>query len=135
MKFLEVNPYWNVPESIIKKEMMPKLAADPSYLSRMGYQVSSYKGRMVVRQPPGERNALGNIKFMFPNQHAVYLHDTPSRGLFKTDRRAYSHGCVRVFPSAAKWLNEQFMQIGTKVIILAYPDQNGVNSMANANRT
>ncbi len=96
MKFLEVNPYWNVPESIIKKEMMPKLAADPTYLSRMGYEVSSYKGRMVVRQPPGERNALGNIKFMFPNQHAVYLHDTPSRSLFKNDKRAYSHGCVRV---------------------------------------
>jgi murein L,D-transpeptidase YcbB/YkuD len=96
MKFLEVNPYWNVPDSIIKKEMMPKLAADPTYLARMGYQVSTIKGRMVVRQPPGERNALGNIKFMFPNQHAVYLHDTPTRGLFKTDRRAYSHGCVRV---------------------------------------
>ena len=96
MKFLEVNPYWNVPESIIKKEMMPKLAADPTYLSRLGYEVSSYKGRMVVRQPPGERNALGNIKFMFPNQHAVYLHDTPSRSLFKNDKRAYSHGCVRV---------------------------------------
>jgi murein L,D-transpeptidase YcbB/YkuD len=76
--------------------MMPKLAADPTYLARMGYQVSTIKGRMVVRQPPGERNALGNIKFMFPNQHAVYLHDTPTRGLFKTDRRAYSHGCVRV---------------------------------------
>lgn len=96
MQFIEVNPYWNVPESIIRKEMMPKLAADPTYLTRMGYEVTTSHGRMVVRQPPGERNALGRIKFMFPNQHAVYLHDTPTRGLFKNDRRAYSHGCVRV---------------------------------------
>ena len=54
------------------------------------------KGELIVRQPPGNRNALGFIKFMFPNEHAVYLHDTPSRGLFSATRRAYSHGCVRV---------------------------------------
>ena len=96
MQFIEVNPYWNVPESIIKKEMMPRLAQDPTYLQRMGYEVATVHGRMVVRQPPGERNALGRIKFMFPNQHAVYLHDTPTRGLFVNDKRAYSHGCVRV---------------------------------------
>jgi murein L,D-transpeptidase YcbB/YkuD len=97
MQFIEVNPYWNVPDSIIKKEMMPKLAQDPSYLQRMGYEVTySSSGKMIVRQPPGERNALGRIKFMFPNEHAVYLHDTPSRGLFATARRAFSHGCVRV---------------------------------------
>ena len=97
MRFIEVNPYWNVPDSIIKNEMMPKLAADPTYLQRMGYEVStSRSGKMIVRQPPGERNALGRIKFMFPNEHAVYLHDTPTRGLFNTERRAYSHGCVRV---------------------------------------
>ena len=97
MQFIEVNPYWNVPESIIKKEMMPRLAQDPTYLQRMGYEVTtSRSGRMIVRQPPGERNALGRIKFMFPNEHAVYLHDTPTRGLFVNDRRAYSHGCVRV---------------------------------------
>ena len=97
MRFLEVNPYWNVPESIIKKEMMPRMAQDPSYLQRMGYQVSySRKGEMIVRQPPGNKNALGFIKFMFPNEHAVYLHDTPTRGLFANARRAYSHGCVRV---------------------------------------
>ncbi len=97
MQFVEVNPYWNVPDSIIKKEMMPKLAEDPTYLERLGYEVSTApNGRMVVRQPPGAKNALGNIKFMFPNQHAVYLHDTPSRGLFANDTRAYSHGCVRL---------------------------------------
>ncbi|MDB5509011.1 MAG: ErfK/YbiS/YcfS/YnhG family protein [Hyphomicrobiales bacterium] len=96
MRFLIVNPYWNVPPSILKKEMLPKLAADPMALQRMGYEVIRRNGQISVRQPPGERNALGWIKFMFPNDHAVYLHDTPSRGLFNTKRRAYSHGCVRV---------------------------------------
>ena len=96
MRFLIVNPYWNVPESIIENEMRPRLAADPDYLARMGYQVSERRGKLIVRQPPGERNALGRIKFMFPNDHAVYLHDTPSRGKFAASRRAFSHGCVRV---------------------------------------
>jgi murein L,D-transpeptidase YcbB/YkuD len=96
MQFLIVNPYWNVPASILKKEMLPKLAQDPNYLHRLGYEVVSKDGRMVVRQPPGERNALGRIKFMFPNDYAVYLHDTPLRALFSEERRAFSHGCVRV---------------------------------------
>ena len=97
MQFIEVNPYWNVPDSIVKNEMMPKMAEDPTYLQRMGYEVSTAKnGRVIVRQPPGERNALGRIKFMFPNQHAVYLHDTPTRGLFANTARAYSHGCMRL---------------------------------------
>ncbi|MDF2117785.1 L,D-transpeptidase family protein [Roseiarcaceae bacterium H3SJ34-1] len=96
MRHVIVNPYWNVPVSIIKKEMMPGYAKDPSYFQKRGYEVTSYRGQMVVRQPPGERNALGRIKFMFPNEHSVYLHDTPSRGLFANARRAYSHGCVRV---------------------------------------
>jgi len=97
MQFIEVNPYWNVPDSIIRKEMAPKLAEDPTYLQRLGYEVSTApNGRMIVRQPPGERNALGRIKFMFPNQHSVYLHDTPTRALFANVTRAYSHGCVRL---------------------------------------
>ena len=97
MQFIEVNPYWNVPDSIIKNEMMPKMAEDPTYLQKLGYEVSTAKnGRMIVRQPPGERNALGRIKFMFPNQHAVYLHDTPTRAMFANMSRAYSHGCVRL---------------------------------------
>lgn len=96
MRFLIVNPYWNVPPSILKKEMLPKMAADPTYIQRMGYEVVRRNGQISVRQPPGERNALGWIKFMFPNDHSVYLHDTPSRGLFNTKKRAYSHGCVRV---------------------------------------
>ena len=97
MQFIEVNPYRNVPDSIIKKEMLPKMAGDPTYLQKLGYEVStSPNGRIIVRQPPGERNALGRIKFMFPNQHAVYLHDTPTRALFANAERAFSHGCMRL---------------------------------------
>ena len=96
MQYVIVNPYWNVPPSILKNEMLPRLARDPSYLARRGYEVTQRKGQISVRQPPGAGNALGHIKFMFPNDHAVYLHDTPSRSLFGTPRRAYSHGCVRV---------------------------------------
>ena len=96
MKFLIVNPAWNVPQSIIRKEMLPRLAADPDYLYRLGYQVSSRAGHLVVRQPPGERNALGRIKFVFPNDYSVYMHDTPLRALFASPKRAFSHGCVRV---------------------------------------
>ncbi|WP_342361176.1 L,D-transpeptidase family protein [Terrarubrum flagellatum] len=96
MQFLVFNPSWYVPPSILKKEFLPKLATDPTYAERRGYQVIRRGNQITVRQPPGERNALGNIKFMFPNRHAVYLHDTPTRNLFSADRRAFSHGCVRV---------------------------------------
>ena len=96
MKFIVVNPSWYIPPSILKNEILPKLAADPGYLQRLGYEMKVKNGQVTVRQPPGERNALGRIKFMFPNEHAVYLHDTPSRGLFSASRRAFSHGCVRV---------------------------------------
>jgi murein L,D-transpeptidase YcbB/YkuD len=96
VKYILINPIWRVPDSIIKKEMLPKLANDPNYLAKRGFQVSYVGDRLVVNQPPGEGNALGRILFMFPNEHSVYLHDTPTRGLFATTRRAYSHGCVRV---------------------------------------
>lgn len=96
MRYLVVNPSWTMPPSILEKEAMPNLAADPDYYARRGYEVQWRNGKPSVRQPPGERNALGHVKFMFPNDHAVYLHDTPSRGLFAQTRRAYSHGCVRV---------------------------------------
>jgi murein L,D-transpeptidase YcbB/YkuD len=96
MKFLIVNPYWNVPPSILRKEMLPHLARDPYYLQRMGFETFTFHGRLMVRQPPGEKNALGRIKFMFPNQYSVYLHDTPQRRLFAETKRAFSHGCVRV---------------------------------------
>ncbi|MCC3245957.1 L,D-transpeptidase family protein [Methylocystis sp. WRRC1] len=83
-----VNPSWYVPQSIIQKEWHGGVGA--------GYQVSYRNGQMVVRQPPGEKNALGRIKFVFPNDFAVYMHDTPSRGLFAASHRAFSHGCMRV---------------------------------------
>ena len=108
---VEYNPYWGVPQSIIVNEMLPKLRNDPSYLDRLGYEVS-YKGRSVsssavnwssigrgtvgVRQPPGAKNALGKLKILFPNSHAIYMHDTPSKSLFNRDVRAFSHGCVRL---------------------------------------
>jgi murein L,D-transpeptidase YcbB/YkuD len=96
MEYAVVNPSWNVPPSILKNEFLPGLARDPNYAARRGYEVVYRNGNVSVRQPPGERNALGFIKFMFPNNHAVYLHDTPNRTLFSSTHRALSHGCVRV---------------------------------------
>jgi hypothetical protein len=96
MQYLIVNPSWHVPYSIVKREFLPKLAEDPEYATKAGYEVSQNGDLVTIRQPPGERNALGFVKFMFPNQHSVYLHDTPTRKLFANTERAYSHGCVRV---------------------------------------
>ncbi len=96
MKYLVVNPSWTIPPSIMKKEILPGLANDPDYAAKKGYKVIRKNGRLIVQQPPGERNALGYVKFMFPNHHAVYLHDTPNRNLFSAAKRAFSHGCVRV---------------------------------------
>lgn len=96
MEYAVVNPSWNVPPSILKNEFLPGLARDPNYAARRGYEVIYRNGQVAVRQPPGERNALGFVKFMFPNNHAVYLHDTPNRSLFAGSQRALSHGCVRV---------------------------------------
>jgi L,D-transpeptidase YcbB len=93
MEHAIVNPSWYVPPSIFKNEFY----SDPAYAASRGYQVVRTRdGGISVRQPPGERNALGFIKFMFPNQHAVYLHDTPNRNLFNAQKRAFSHGCVRL---------------------------------------
>ena len=92
MRYILINPSWQVPNSIIQKEMLPKL----DYLSRHGYEVKTVGGRLTVRQLPGESNALGRIAFMFPNDHSIYLHDTPSRELFDEETRAFSHGCIRV---------------------------------------
>jgi murein L,D-transpeptidase YcbB/YkuD len=96
MDHLVLNPSWTIPPTILRKDILPKLASDPGYAERRGYQVIRRGNNITVRQPPGPSNALGNVKFMFPNDHAVYLHDTPSRNLFASARRAYSSGCVRV---------------------------------------
>jgi L,D-transpeptidase YcbB len=92
MRYVLINPSWQVPDSIIKKEMASKLGA----LSRRGYEVKTVGGRLTVRQLPGDDNALGHFAFMFPNDHAIYLHDTPSKDLFDEETRAFSHGCIRV---------------------------------------
>ena len=113
MELVVFNPSWGVPQSIIKKEYLPKLRRDPGYLDRMGFKVVNQKGKVVpsrsinwasygskvpygIQQPPGAKNALGEIKFLFPNAHDIYMHDTPNRELFEEDQRAFSHGCVRV---------------------------------------
>ncbi|HXD13540.1 MAG TPA: L,D-transpeptidase family protein [Xanthobacteraceae bacterium] len=97
MKYITVNPTWNVPPSIVAKEYLPALAQDPTVLERMGLQVShNPDGTIHISQPPGDRNALGRLRFNFPNKFLVYQHDTPDKNLFALDRRAFSHGCMRV---------------------------------------
>jgi L,D-transpeptidase YcbB len=97
MKYITVNPTWNVPPSIVAKEYLPALAQDPTVLERMGLQVSyNPDGTVHISQPPGDKNALGRLRFNFPNKFLVYQHDTPDKNLFAYDRRAFSHGCMRV---------------------------------------
>jgi murein L,D-transpeptidase YcbB/YkuD len=119
ISFIVLNPYWKVPEGIVRREVIPAMIKNPNYLRKNGLQVRqtwSEKSRLVdvsslywedyrygnqrfpyrIMQPPGKRNALGKIKFKFPNRFSVYLHDTPTRHLFKKTVRAFSHGCVRL---------------------------------------
>jgi murein L,D-transpeptidase YcbB/YkuD len=115
MERIVFNPSWGVPPSIMKNEMIPRLRRDPGYLDRIGYRVLTPDGRKIIRsrsvswwkysngkvpyliqQPPGDDNALGEVKFLFPNIHSIYMHDTPTRDLFQKPVRALSHGCVRV---------------------------------------
>ena len=125
MEYIVFWPYWNVPPSILRGEMIPKIAKDPGYLSRNGYEVATLSGNVVtdgavsdgvlsqlqagklmVRQKPGPKNALGLIKFIFPNDNNVYLHSTPAQALFGKARRDFSHGCIRVEDpkSLAAWV-------------------------------
>jgi len=97
MKFITVNPTWNVPPSIIEKEYLPALEADPQALDRIGLKLTQdADGTIHISQPPGAGNALGRIRFNFPNKFLVYQHDTPDKHLFAREKRAYSHGCMRV---------------------------------------
>jgi len=97
MKFITVNPTWNVPPSIIQNEYLPALQQDPQAMERIGLRVEQARdGTIRIWQPPGEKNALGRIRFNFPNKFLVYQHDTPDKHLFAHDKRAYSHGCMRV---------------------------------------
>lgn len=92
MTYIVINPYWNVPASIARSELLPKEKADPGYLERNHFE----RDGAAIRQLPGSWNSLGRFKFMFPNPHNVYLHDTPAQALFEESDRAFSHGCVRL---------------------------------------
>ncbi|TMJ34083.1 MAG: murein L,D-transpeptidase [Alphaproteobacteria bacterium] len=96
MKTVTINPTWNVPPSIVHNEYLPALAQDPTVLSRMGLRVSYSGGGVHISMPPGDNNALGRVRFNFPNRFLVYQHDTPDKHLFAHDVRAESHGCMRV---------------------------------------
>jgi murein L,D-transpeptidase YcbB/YkuD len=92
LKYIVFSPYWNVPASILKKEILPAIKRNKNYLAT--HDMEWYgKG---VRQKPGRNNSLGLVKFLFPNAYNIYLHDTPSKSLFAEDRRAFSHGCIRL---------------------------------------
>jgi murein L,D-transpeptidase YcbB/YkuD len=114
MTYLVVNPTWTVPPTILRKDVLPAIKRDPGYLAQKNMQVIDYDGNPVdpaaiewrrytdrnfpylIRQEPGPENALGRIKFMFPNKHLVYLHDTPRKSLFGKTTRAFSSGCIRI---------------------------------------
>jgi len=91
------SPYWNVPPSIVANEILPAIRRNKNYLRNNGYEITGYEnGLPVIRQKPGSNNSLGQVKFVFPNEHGIYLHDTPAKGLFEYPKRAFSHGCIRL---------------------------------------
>ena len=115
MRYVVLNPYWDVPFGIMRREQLPEIEADSEWVSRNHFQIVAgqgddarplpvteenvrrlARGELRLRQEPGPGNALGRVKFMFPNRHNVYLHDTPGHALFTESRRAFSHGCIRV---------------------------------------
>ena len=125
MTYVVLRPYWNVPSGILRSEIVPAIQRDRSYIARKNYEVTTQGGKVVtageisdevlaqlragkltVRQTPGPSNALGLIKLIFPNEHNVYLHSTPSQSLFSRSRRDFSHGCIRVEKPAelAAWV-------------------------------
>jgi murein L,D-transpeptidase YcbB/YkuD len=105
LKYVVFSPYWNVPPGILKKEVLPGIAKNPDYLVRHNME---WFGNRQVRQKPGPKNSLGLVKFLFPNNYNIYLHDTPSKSLFKEDKRAFSHGCIRV--SDPEWLADWLLR-------------------------
>jgi murein L,D-transpeptidase YcbB/YkuD len=112
LSYVVLNPYWVVPNNILRNEILPRLKQNPGYLARNNMEVvsgnkvidpysvrwSAYSNHVpyTIRQKPGKSNSLGKVKFLFPNSYSIYLHDTPSKGLFGESRRAFSHGCIRV---------------------------------------
>lgn len=114
LEYMVVNPYWGIPPGILEKEVIPRIKRDPSYLWKNNMEIVDAHGRWInpnsinwqkinpakfpyiIRQKPGPRNSLGRIKFILPNKHFVFLHDTPNKALFSKNIRAVSHGCIRV---------------------------------------
>lgn len=97
LKYVVFAPYWNVPSSIVKNEILPGMSRDSNYLSNKRMeQTGTSNGLPVIRQLPGGNNSLGKVKFIFPNSYNIYFHDTPSKSLFKRESRAFSHGCIRL---------------------------------------
>ncbi|MFZ9053448.1 MAG: L,D-transpeptidase family protein [Woeseiaceae bacterium] len=138
MKYLVFNPTWTVPYSIATKEILPQIQSEPDYFAKRDFDVKDRNGKLVdpesiewselsrrnfpytLVQRPGPNNALGRVKFMFPNEHAVYLHDTPSKSLFGRAERAFSHGCIRVenpfkfaeiLLGADGWTQDRFQEV------------------------
>ena len=91
------SPYWNIPPSIVRKEVVPGLRRDKNYLRKRDMEITGKEGGLpVVRQRPGAKNALGKVKFLFPNSFNIYMHDTPEKGFFNRSERDLSHGCIRL---------------------------------------
>lgn len=91
------SPYWNIPQSIVEKEILPAMNRNPNYLASQNMEVTGESdGLPEIRQLPGGKNSLGKVKFLFPNSFNIYFHDTPAKSLFQQDKRAYSHGCIRL---------------------------------------
>jgi murein L,D-transpeptidase YcbB/YkuD len=105
MEYVVFRPFWNVTPDIAEKEIFPKEASSPGYLAANNMEVFTDHGRKAIRQRPGPKNSLGLVKFIFPNDYNIYLHDTPNGELFEKDIRAFSHGCIRVEKPAelAQW--------------------------------
>jgi murein L,D-transpeptidase YcbB/YkuD len=91
------SPYWNVPPSIVENEILPAMQRNKNYLRNNNYEITGYEdGLPVIRQKPGPGNSLGQVKFVFPNEHGIYFHDTPAKSLFQYPKRTFSHGCIRL---------------------------------------
>jgi murein L,D-transpeptidase YcbB/YkuD len=150
MKYLVFNPTWTVPPGILRKDVLPAVRKDPGYLKKKNMNVIDGDGRVVdpgsidwssgrfpyqIRQEPGTNNALGRVKFIFPNKYFVFLHDTPSRGLFDREQRTFSSGCIRVehplelaellLDDSTKWNAESIAKVlesgKTQTVMLAEP--------------